>query len=187
MNLIKLLTLLTILLALQSCGFKDVPDVDIEEAVLYSPEGEFEFKRDEKYPTSFRSSDGAIKISPFPINGDMTFISYYNKKILIKHDEAYYQLNNGPKNTLTIKRRRGSHKFYDITSPETMYYFKSDGDGLHVTRKRQKITREHKNKMNNETYRYYIPFVFDNKDYAIDITFQLDINTTLRFGAPGMP
>jgi hypothetical protein len=187
MKLIRLIMLLAALLALHGCGFKDVPDVDVKKAILFSPEGEFEFKRDEKYPTSFYSSDGGIKISLFPIDGDITFISYYNKRISIKDNKAFYQLNNGTKNRLTIKRRPGSHKFFDIISPETMYYFKSDGDGLHVTRQRKKITREHKSKINNEIYRYYIPFVIDNKDYVIDITFKLDIDTTLRFGAPGMP
>ena len=64
------------------------------------------------------------------------------------------------------------------------YY--TDAGGLHVTKKRVRITREHKSKVNNETYRYYIPFVIDNKNYVIDITFKLDIDSTLRFGAPGM-
>ena len=65
------------------------------------------------------------------------------------------------------------------------YY--ADTYGLYVTKKRQKITREHKSKVNNETYRYYIPFVIDDKNYVIDVTFKLDIDSTLRFGAPGMP
>ena len=94
------------LFTLHGCGFTDVPDVDIEEAILYSPEGEFEFIQDKKHPSLFYSSDGGIKISLFPIRGKTSFVSYYNKNIFIKENEAYYQLNNSKKGKLLVKKSR---------------------------------------------------------------------------------
>ncbi len=188
MKLIQLVMLMVALLALHGCGFKDVADVDVKEAILYSPEGEFEFKRDKKYPLSFRAHDKkhSVVITLFPSDGD-SILRFYNKKVIIKSKKAYYQLNNGRKNTLKIKSNWSDPKAFTIISPPTMSYYQADGDGLHVTRQRKKITHEDKRKVSNETYRYYIPFSIDNKNYAIDVTFKLDIDTTLRFGVPGMP
>lgn len=188
MKLLQLTFLLITLFTLQGCGFKDVPDVDIEEAILYSPEGEFEFKRDKNNSFLFVAHDNTntVRLSLFPLDGK-TILKFHTKKVIIKSDEVYYQLNNGKKNKLIIKHNRNTHKYFDIISPVTMDYYKKDGDGLHVTRQRKKITSEHKNKVDDETYRYYIPFTIDNKSYAIDVTFQLEIDTTLRFGVPGMP
>ncbi len=177
--------LLTILLALYGCGTKEVPDVDVEEAILYSPKGKFEFKQDKKNSSLFHA-DG-ISISLFPLDGNTLLRSSYFKTITIQEKKAYYLLNNSNKTSLTIKRSQTISNGFNVIAPVTMDYYQKDGNGLHVTRKRQHITSEHKKKVKQEIYRYYTPFTLDNEDYAIDITFQLEINTRLRFGVPGMP
>lgn len=187
MKLTQVTILLTILLTLCGCGFKEVSGVDIDEATLYSPEGEFKFKQNKK-SFIYRAFDGnhSIMISLFPTGGKSS-LWFYSNNVTIKSSGAYYQLNDGQKTKLIINRSWDSHKFFDIISPETMDYYISDGDGLHVKRNRQRVTSEHINKVKHETYRYYIPFTIDGKDYAIDVTFQLEINSRLRFGVPGMP
>ena len=53
MKFIRLTVLLAALLALHGCAFKDEADVDVKEAILHSPEGDFEFKRDKKIDFHF--------------------------------------------------------------------------------------------------------------------------------------
>ncbi len=194
MKLIQLIMLMVALLALQACGFKDVPDVDVKEAILYSPEGEFEFKRDNKIPYLYVANNGNYRISTtlFPLKKiNYLYIksiankSIYDVKITINYDNTYYTFNDEEKIKLNIEKN--SQTKYTIISPNTMDYYNLDGDGLHVTRQRLRLTKKDKNKVDDETYRYYIPFTLDGEKYAIDITFQLDIDTTLRFGVPGMP
>ena len=188
MKFIRLTVLLAALLALHGCAFKDEADVDVKEAILHSPEGDFEFKRDKKNRFSFHAKDPkhTVTISLFPGDGDSSLM-FYTEKITIRSNEAYYQLNNGEKNKLLITNHWNSHKRFNIIAPASMDYYILDGDGLHVTRKRLRITSEHKKKVKQETYHYYIPFTIHGEDHAINATFQLEINTKLRFGVPGMP
>jgi hypothetical protein len=194
MKVIQLTILLAVLSTLHGCGFEDAHNVDVDEAVLHTPKGEFEFKRDKKRSSWYvaSNSDYRIGITLFPLNNvsrlkiqSIANKSIYDIKINIIYDGAYSQLNGAKKIKLDIKE--SSHTDYIITPPVTMDYYKSDGDGLHVTKKRQPITKKHKKKANEETYRYYVPFTLDGEEYAIDVTFQLEINTRLRFGVPGMP
>ncbi len=194
MKLIQLATLLIVLFSLHGCGFRDEGDVEIKKAVLYSPDEEFEFKRDEKYSDLFHVYDSRyrISISLFPINKinyleirSIAEKSIYDVEIKFDTKNLYYQLNDGKKIKLDIEKHNYSD--FKITAPSTMDYYSSDGDGLHVTRQRQKITREHRKKAKKQTYRYYIPFTLDNKDYTIDVTFKLKLKSTPFIGVPGMP
>jgi len=194
MKLIQLTTLLIVLFTLHGCGFRDEPDIEIKKAVLYSPDGESEFNHTETYSSLFHVNDSRyrISISLFPIDKVNYFkIRSIAKKsiydVVIKFDtkNLYYQLNDGKKIKLDIEKYNYSD--FKITAPETMDYYSSDGDGLHVTQQRQKITREHRKKVKKQTYRYYIPFTLDDKDYAIDVTFKLKLKSTPFIGVPGMP
>ncbi len=188
MKLIQLATLLIVLFSLHGCGFRDEGDVEIKKAVLYGPDGGFEFKQSKRSPSLFIASDDnhMATISLFPLDGK-TIVRFQTKKNVIKPGDAFYQLNKIKKNSLIIKRSKYSLRSFDIISPKTMDYYSSDGDGLHVTRQRQKITREHRKKVKQQTYRYYMPFTIGNKDYAIDVTFKLKLKSTPFIGVPGMP
>ncbi len=182
--------LLTVVFTLNGCGFRDEPDVEIKKAVLYGPDGEFEFRKYKKNPFLFVTNDGekyTIGMSIFPLDGTTNIEFYYKKHIALKEGKAYYQLNGGDKTKLVIQRKGALVNEFNIISPETMDYYSSDGDGLHVTRQRQKITRKHRKKAKKQTYRYYIPFTLDDKDYAIDVTFKLKLKSTPFIGVPGMP
>ena len=187
----QLIVLLAALFTLHGCGVIESADVDVKKAVLHSPEGVFEFERDKKRPLTFRAKDSptSVVMSLFPINGK-TSLRFYNKRVQIKSQKAYSQLNNDERLSLTINLGRTSHQNsikFNVIAPPTMDYYQWDGDGLHVTKQRQPITLKHKWKAFLETYRYYIPFTIDGEDYAIDVTFKLDIDSSLSIGAPGMP
>ncbi len=194
MKLIQLTMLLTVVFTLNGCGFRDEPDIEIKKAVLYGPDGELEFKHDEKNSYLFNVNDSrySISIYLFPIDGvnylkisSISEKSIYDVKIEFDTGNLYSQLNNEGKINLAIKNFHYSD--FKITAPSTMDYYSSDGDGLHVTRQRQKITSEHRKKTKKQTYRYHIPFTLDNKNYAINVIFKLKLKSTPFIGVPGMP
>ena len=51
--------------------------------------------------------------------------------------------------------------------------------------KGRKLSREEKSAIQKNTYHYYIPVSINDEDFALDITFKLDLGWSLQIGVPG--
>ena len=188
---IRIIIYIVIALTLSGCLKIYEPDLDFEEAIFHSPKGKFELKPHQRGSILLTGSDGEhpVSISLFPINqtGILRMSSIKNATIKIESSKAYYQLNDGKKINLILKRSLYNINNYNIIAPSTMDYYLTDGDGLHVTRKRKKITKNHIKKIKKEFHHYYIPILINDESYAIDVTYRLKVKYSWHLGIPGTP
>lgn len=153
--------------------------------MLHSPEGEIKLKLD--YPTviSYVYED---KYS-FSINlFQSSFLSIgaeSKDSIVIDYDNSYYRVNNGARRKLVIEETARAYEYRYTPPPEMMLNEVRSSGGDLRNRKGKKLSSAERNAIQKNTYHYYIPVSIDNEDFALDITFKLDLDWGFQIGVPG--
>ena len=160
-------------------------EIDLKKAVLHSPEGEL--KLDLYYPTGivyvyedkYSFSIGLFQSSFLSIGAES------KDSIKIDYDNSYYQVNNGARRKLVIEETARAYEYKYAPPPEMMLNEVHSSGGDLRNRKGKKLSRAERNAIQKDTYHYYIPLSIDNEDFALDITFKLDLDWGFQIGVPG--
>ena len=159
--------------------------IDLKEAVLHTPDGDVKLDLDQPTTIAYTYEDKySFTINLFQ-SSFLAIGAQPQASIKIDYDNSYYQVDNGTKQELSIRETAGPYE-YEYTPPPEMMVHKvhsSGGDLKNI--KGRNLSREEKTAIQKNTYHYYIPVTINDEDFALDITFKLDLGWSLQIGVPG--
>jgi hypothetical protein len=159
--------------------------IDLKKAILHSPEGEIKLELNEPTTISY-TYDNKYSFTISLFQSSLLRIGAESKdSIMIDYDNSYYQVNNGEKQKLLIQESAKAY-YYKYTPPtEMMLHTVHTSGGDLKNLKGKKLSKSERNAIQKNTYHYYIPVSLDDENYALDITFKLDLDWSLQIGVPG--
>ena len=198
----QLLGLAIILMLLNGCAINTYTDTIPVKGYLHTPEGKVKFKRvSSRLVKKLRllgnrslhthnliyakGEKSQVIFNPLQDIHTLKILSAGDRKRLILDiDNAFYQVDDGPKQAWAIReyyRRIGTGRF--VYEDRKHKYYATSANIHRVPELKDRETRL------KHTYRYYLPYILDDREYLMDIRvkFRKNRDLEIEFGLPGSP
>jgi hypothetical protein len=176
------------------CNLRYVPVLDLHRSNLVTPTGPvplevateehlLEYRVNHKQRLIANYQGMVVRVGVLAGAHLMIYFTGQEQNVQIVDGESYYRLNSGDRIALDLTRARpGSPQFwYELPPPLSTYEILVTGGKLIPAT----VTKIKAGEGNVHTL--YIPFRVDGKAFAIDLEFEVSLDSDLAVGVPGMP
>jgi hypothetical protein len=180
--------------SLFGCDRQYVPVLDLHRSNLVTPTGSIpievateehllEYRVNHKQRLIANYQGMVVRVGVLAGAHLMIYFTGQEQNVQIVDGESYYRRNSGDRIPLDVTRAKpGSPLFwYELPPPLPTYEIYLPGGNL------IQATVEKIKEGEGDEHTLYIPFRVDGKAFAIDLEFEVSLDSHLDIGVPGMP
>ncbi len=183
---------------LQGCAVDHTPVLELHRADLVTPFGRVPIEiGTERHLSIYRSNraqemiveheDLMVRIRVLPTAQHLLVSSSTARRIEVVRDDAFYQRNGGVNQPISFRpsgndsEQQYDARFdFDLPPPLALFYVMEDGTLQDQSTQRIEMRED-------DVHVLYLPFLVDAELFAIDLEFNIEIETRRHVGVPATP